>query len=131
MVLGSALPMTTSQQHHELTSPDLESLRRALETKRDELVEKRKQHRSLLSAPDGTALADPMDLATRSTDEGEAIDFSEQERSLLVEIDHALRKFESGTYGVSERSGEPIPLARLRAVPWARLTAAEAEQLER
>jgi DnaK suppressor protein len=133
MVLGFAQAMNTSKQHARpaLTSADLESLRRALETKRDELLQKRQRHIALLSEPDETALADPMDLATRSSDEGEAIGLSERERALFFEIEHALRKIDIGTYGLSERSGQAIPLDRLRAVPWARLTADEAEKLER
>jgi RNA polymerase-binding transcription factor DksA len=53
------------------------------------------------------------------------------ERARLVQLERALRKMESGTYGVSEASGEPIGFDRLSAVPWARLTAAEEEKLER
>src|SRR5262245_44786275 len=109
----------------------LASLRRTLEAKRAELIQKRERNLAVVTTPDENALADPMDLATRSTDEQEAIGLSEQERELLFEIEHALRKMDAGTYGVSEVSGQPIPLARLLAVPWARLTADEAERLER
>jgi DnaK suppressor protein len=39
----------------------------------------------------------------------------------LTEVEHALEKFDSGTYGVCERCGAPIPDARLEAKPAARL----------
>lgn len=39
---------------------------------------------------------------------------------VIDEIDHALSKFASGTYGICEVSGEPIPKERLEAIPWAR-----------
>ena len=38
----------------------------------------------------------------------------------LAQVERALDKFDAGTYGIGERSGRPIPLARLRVVPWAR-----------
>lgn len=38
----------------------------------------------------------------------------------LPEIDRALRKFDVGTFGLCEDSGEEIEFNRLKAVPWAR-----------
>jgi DnaK suppressor protein len=60
-----------------------------------------------------------------------AIDLAESERWLLHEVDRALQKLQNHTYGISEESDEPIGYDRLRAVPWARYTVAEQEQLER
>jgi DnaK suppressor protein len=40
-------------------------------------------------------------------------------RSNLRWVDRALRKMELGTYGTCERCGEPIPIERLEALPWA------------
>ncbi len=45
---------------------------------------------------------------------------SAQARQAVDEIDHALSKFDLGTYGVCEISGDPIPEERLEAIPWAR-----------
>ena len=45
---------------------------------------------------------------------------SAQARQAVEEIDHALAKFDLGTYGICEVSGEPIPKERLEAIPWAR-----------
>ncbi|MDQ1493251.1 MAG: hypothetical protein QOD57_3836 [Actinomycetota bacterium] len=39
----------------------------------------------------------------------------------LTEVEHALEKFDAGTYGVCEQCGAPIPDARLEAKPAARL----------
>jgi len=49
----------------------------------------------------------------------------------LASIDRALQKIAAGEYGYSELSGDPIPLARLEAVPEALLTVAEEEARER
>jgi DnaK suppressor protein len=40
-------------------------------------------------------------------------------------IERALAKIDEGTYGVSDVSGKPIPMDRLRAVPEAICTLAE------
>ena len=45
---------------------------------------------------------------------------SAQARAAVDEIDHALAKFDLGTYGICETSGDPIPAERLEAIPWAR-----------
>jgi DnaK suppressor protein len=43
-------------------------------------------------------------------------------------IDRALERIDAGSYGLSVRSGKPIPDARLRADPAAELTVEEASQ---
>ena len=39
----------------------------------------------------------------------------------LAEIEHALQKYEAGTYGLCDSCGQPIELARLQALPQANL----------
>lgn len=43
----------------------------------------------------------------------------------VANTERALRKIEDGSYGLSDLSGEPIPLARLEATPEAVLTVQE------
>jgi len=43
----------------------------------------------------------------------------------IRDVQRALKKIEEGTYGFSDESGEPIPVARLEAVPEAILTVEE------
>jgi DnaK suppressor protein len=114
-----------------LSKKDLEALRKALEARRAELLRAREEHLAAGIHSDEESRPDPMDAATRSEDEAELVGLAEQERLELEDIDRALAKIDSGTYGVSELSGRPIPIERLRAVPWARLTADEEEKLER
>lgn len=68
---------------------------------------------------------DPVDVATDltrvETDEAVAETFHDQ----LAAIDRAERRLSEGTYGRSVQSGDPIPDARLEAIPWAELTAEE------
>ena len=45
----------------------------------------------------------------------------ERRQQRLEEIDQVLQRMALGTYGLCERCGEPIPIARLRALPTARV----------
>jgi RNA polymerase-binding transcription factor len=120
------------QRHSHLSSADLKALRAALEAKRAELqrvVEK--------EVTEGThseeVFSDPKDsgdAAERTEEEEELLSLAGQEGTLLSEIDRTLAKMDKGTYGVSELSGRPIPLERLRAEPWARFTAEEEAEIE-
>jgi DnaK suppressor protein len=51
-------------------------------------------------------------------------------RDELDAIERAERRLAEGTYGLSIESGEPIPDARLEAIPWAERTASEQERYE-
>ena len=44
---------------------------------------------------------------------------SSQARHTVSQIDAALERIDNGTYGYCVTSGAPIPIARLRAIPWA------------
>ncbi len=44
---------------------------------------------------------------------------SSQARHTVSQIDAALERIDNGTYGFCITSGAPIPIARLRAIPWA------------
>ncbi len=76
-------------------------------------------------------LADEMDMATRHSDQAYLLRLADKEHKLLAEIDHALAKFEHGTFGVCEGTGEPIELRRLEIRPWTRYSLEYKEQLER
>ena len=54
----------------------------------------------------------------------------ENVRQMIYQIDHALERMEDGNYGLSEVSGEPIPVERLRALPWATMTVEEADRYQ-
>lgn len=61
---------------------------------------------------------------TLSAERERDLQLSAQARAAVDEIDHALAKFATGTYGICEASGEPIPQERLEAIPWARVQVA-------
>jgi DnaK suppressor protein len=51
-------------------------------------------------------------------------------RDELEAVERAERRLAEGTYGLSIESGEPIPDARLQAIPWAERTAEEQARFE-
>ncbi len=115
---------------HDLSARDRLALKQKLEEERRSVVGRLRAH--LGEATDDTDnLADEMDLATRHQDQAYLLRLADKERKLLVEIDRALAKFESDTYGICEGTGEPIGLRRLEARPWTRFSIAYKEQLER
>lgn len=54
----------------------------------------------------------------------------DQQQHELVEVDHALSKIKAGTYGICERSGDRIPVARLRVEPHTRYCVEDAREME-
>jgi len=88
-----------------------------------------------------TGQANYIELAGRVHDAGEEsvadllvdLDVAEIDRHAdeLREVEAALQRIASGTYGISEDSGEPIPFERLQAEPTARRTVEEQAEYER
>ena len=62
--------------------------------------------------------------ATATVDRERDLALSAQARQEIEEIDHARAKMQLGTYGICESCGQPIPKARLKAIPHARLCVA-------
>jgi RNA polymerase-binding transcription factor len=70
---------------------------------------------------------DDEDLYQDEFDAGRA----EQLRTDLAALERAEARLKDGTYGLSVESGQPIPDARLEAVPTAERTIEEQERFER
>jgi len=71
------------------------------------------------------------DAGTDSFDRDFALGLLASEQDAVNEIDRALRRIESGTYGVCEVTGKPIPRSRLEAIPWTRFSFEAQRKLER
>lgn len=71
------------------------------------------------------------DAGTDSMEREISFDIASKEGRLLREINDALRRIYNGVYGICEASGKPIARARLEALPWARYTVAEQENIEK
>jgi RNA polymerase-binding transcription factor DksA len=74
-----------------------------------------------------------MDMADSATDEFDhnlALSGLSAGQDSLYEVEAALNRILNGTYGVCEETEQPIPAARLTAVPWTRFTREVEERLE-
>ncbi|MDX8430699.1 MAG: TraR/DksA family transcriptional regulator [Candidatus Algichlamydia australiensis] len=60
-----------------------------------------------------------------------SLNVGSKEREILDQIERALEKIEEGTYGKCDSSGQPIPVKRLDAIPYATRTADEQEKFEK
>ena len=116
---------TNDETKSELSPRQLSILRERLERTRDELLARlQREQATVLQAE---SLPEPMDAAEQTREQDDAVVLAGRDRALLAEIEHALAKFETGEYGLSEVTGQPIGFRRLQAIPWARVTADEAE----
>lgn len=70
---------------------------------------------------------DEADQTMRILAEQEMLNLTDRLRSQLLEIESALARIESGTFGYCEETDEPIETERLKAIPWTRLSIEGAE----
>jgi RNA polymerase-binding transcription factor DksA len=70
------------------------------------------------------------DAASESYDRDYALALLSSAQNALYEIDQALNRIASGTYGICEMSGQPIEAGRLKAIPWTRFSASSQAKLE-
>ena len=71
------------------------------------------------------------DAGSDAYDRDFALSLLSQEQDALYEIEEALKRIDSGVYGICEMSGKPIPHPRLEAIPFARLTVECQSQIEK
>ena len=102
------LPQRLAQQRKKLLE-----LRAALSRRIQRLTGEARQEIPIYSLHMG-------DAATDSFDRDLALGLASFGQAALYEVDAALKRIEGGTYGICERTGKPVPLARLVAIPWAR-----------
>lgn len=71
------------------------------------------------------------DSATDEFDHDLALAQLSAGQDALYEVNQALERIHNGTYGLCEETGEVIPAARLRAVPWTRFSLEVENRLEK
>jgi len=121
-----------------LSPADLRRFQQLLLLKRRELtgnvheIEGEALRKSRLDAS-GDLSSMPIHMADLGTDNFEqefSLELMDGERRLLVEIEDALHRTETGTYGICEGTGKAISKARLEAQPWARYSVEYARMVE-
>jgi len=71
------------------------------------------------------------DAGSDAYDRDFALSLLSQEQDSLYEIDQALKRIDTGSYGMCEMSGKPIPHPRLEALPFTRYTVECQSELEK
>lgn len=71
------------------------------------------------------------DEGTDDFDRTVTLEVTSKEFDILRQIERALEKVADGTYGICDISGEPIPLPRLEAIPYATMTVQSQEKFEK
>ena len=100
-------------------------LRSRLESEQKRLIEELEQLRASAHPIDerreGSPFGKREEEATESFELEKRVALEKRIKDRLAEVEHALRKFEDGTYGSCEGCGQPIDPARLEALPEANL----------
>lgn len=112
------------------------SRKQFLEKMRDVLLKRRDALRKAL-AGDLSLLkelqqsGDEVDAALDAAQDELSSRLAEVESRELAQIENALERMRSGTYGVCEMTGKSIPQARLQALPYATMCIEAAREVER
>ena len=121
-----ALPKSTEKG---LTDAQQKELIKMLEDMRAELQEKLKKRRSGTAAEQTPG--DEADLASEDAEISLEARLMDRDAKLLREVERALEKVDSGSFGLCEGTDEPIGYARLKLRPWTRYSVTYKEELER
>ena len=104
---------------------DFNLLRSRLESEQKRLIEELEQLKASVrpveERREGSPFGKREEEATESLELEKRLSLERRIRDSLVEVEHALRKFEDGTYGLCDSCGQPIDPARLEALPQASL----------
>jgi RNA polymerase-binding protein DksA len=119
----------------EWTKAELAAVRKQLV---DELTEMRNAYDNSLrdlddlqrSSTDGAG-DDQADAGSKTFEREQEQSIAANRRDLITQIQHAVERIDSGTYGYCESCGKPIPKARLKAFPAATLDVACKQREER
>lgn len=87
----------------------------------EELAQLRASIRPLNERREGSPFGKREEEATEAFELEKRLALEKRLIDQLAEVDHALRKFKEGTYGLCDLCGQPIDPARLEALPQARL----------
>ena len=96
-----------------------------LESEHKRLTEELKQLQACIRPAEerreGSPFGKREEEATEATELEKRIVSEKRIGDLLAEVEHALHKFDGGTYGLCDACGQPIDPARLEALPQASL----------
>ena len=99
-------------------------LRSRLESEQKRLTEQLKQLQTSIRSTEERREGSPFGKREEEANETQELEkqlsLEKRVKDQLARVEHALGKFEEGTYGLCEGCGQPIDPARLEALPHAR-----------
>jgi DnaK suppressor protein len=113
-----------------MRATEKKKLREQLERKRRETNEAYRRSQAVNREATGEPLQDLADQASEGYRKEFLYSLSDSDRATLLQVEEALRRMDEGTYEECMSCGEKIPLARLKAIPWASLCIDCQEQQE-
>ena len=121
----------------KLSQNTINKFKKRLEAEREQLLsilEQHQQERENIRLSEASAERSPdpssADGGTMAFELEKELTLDENTRHLLNQIEHALVLIKKKKYGNCENCGEPIPVARLEALPYATMRKECAEALE-
>jgi DnaK suppressor protein len=115
----------TGEQEEEGVTTQFNLLRSRLESEQKrltgELEQLKASARPTNERREGSPFGKREEEATETLELETRLALEKRVRDQLAEIEHALSKFENGTYGLCDICGQPIDPARLEALPQANL----------
>ena len=100
-------------------------LRSRLESEQERLIEELEQSKASANPTEGRREGSPFgkreEEATETLELEKRLVLEKRIREQLADVEHALHKFEEGTYGLCDNCGQPIGPDRLEALPQAGL----------
>jgi DnaK suppressor protein len=113
------------KKKREQTNVGFNLLRARLENEQKRLNEELEQLKSSVRPADerreGSPFGKREEEATESFELERRLTLEKRLREQLADVEHALQKFEDGSYGFCDNCGQPIDPARLEALPHASL----------
>lgn len=115
----SAMPRSLAQS-------TVKRFQKELEVERDRLVDVIAEHekemedaRNSETAADRSSDPENADAGSMRLEYAKELSIERNAADLLHKVEHALRRIDTGSYGVCEVCGEAIPIARLEVLPYA------------
>ena len=116
--------MTPPKRNAGIPKAELDKLKQALLDMRNDLVGDvtRLEDEALKSRGDDVSVDHMADHGSDSYEQDQSISLLQNQSEALREINAALQRMQEGTYGICEKTGKKITRARLKAIPYARLS---------
>src|SRR5579864_3961404 len=113
------------------TDIDFEEFRQLLLAERTRILSLHQEQRADMLAESADSSENELAGADYNEPGDVAAELADRDRDAVLDanlleelhaIEHALNRLEDGNYGICEVTGKPIPVDRLRAIPWATMT---------